>query len=431
LANGRLRREPSSGTTIAQALFDLIDSNRDGKLTRSELGTAPAALLRADGNDDEVVTAQELASYSTAHQLTTASNQDPVILVKPDGPSDELVGRLLDRYGAKTDKPEDKKLTQKDLGIDRVTFALLDTDKDGQLDKQELAHFTQRPPDLELTVRLSAGGQEGQIELNTGQGALAATRAKDGAVAVDLGAVSLRLRPGDDVVRPLGLEGWLQGRGLFDNLDEKRKGYVVEDDTLRPGPGGSRMFQGHFKLIDRDGDGKVTERELLAYLQEMSNLQARATASCVSLVFIEDGRGLFDLLDADHDGRLSVHEMQQAPRLLEQLDKDGKCYLTPGDVPHHCQLLVRRGPAAGAGYSAQGYNGRYVSTEIGAEDAPPPEAKAGPRWFRMMDQNGDGYVSRREFLGSAELFRKIDTDGDGLISVEEAIKADALVRKQQ
>ena len=49
----------------------------------------------------------------------------------------------------------------------------------------------------------------------------------------------------------------------------------------------------------------------------------------------------------------------------------------------------------------------------------------------MMDHNADGFVSRREFLGSAEMFRKIDTNGDGLISLEEAIQADALVRKKQ
>jgi len=46
-----------------------------------------------------------------------------------------------------------------------------------------------------------------------------------------------------------------------------------------------------------------------------------------------------------------------------------------------------------------------------------------------MDRNGDGDVSRREFLGSAEQFKRIDTDGDGLISVEEAERYDAEVRK--
>ena len=37
-----------------------------------------------------------------------------------------------------------------------------------------------------------------------------------------------------------------------------------------------------------------------------------------------------------------------------------------------------------------------------------------------MDRNGDGYVSRREWLGPEELFHKLDADGDGLISPEEA-----------
>jgi hypothetical protein len=41
-----------------------------------------------------------------------------------------------------------------------------------------------------------------------------------------------------------------------------------------------------------------------------------------------------------------------------------------------------------------------------------------------MDRNGDGLVSRREFLGPAELFRKLDRDRDGVISIREAIRAD-------
>jgi Ca2+-binding EF-hand superfamily protein len=37
-----------------------------------------------------------------------------------------------------------------------------------------------------------------------------------------------------------------------------------------------------------------------------------------------------------------------------------------------------------------------------------------------MDRNGDGYVSREEFLGTKEAFDRLDRDGDGLISPEEA-----------
>jgi Ca2+-binding EF-hand superfamily protein len=420
-----LRREPSSGTAVARATFALLDTDKTGKLTREKLAAAPVALLKADGDDDEIVTTRELASYAASHRLAPVPDVDPVILVHPDAPADELVRGLLARYGPKTDKPADRKLTQKELGVDDTTFARLDTDKDGKLDKEELARFARRPPDLELTVRLSAKGQDAQVELNTKEGhsPLAAdVKAKDGAITVDLGSVTVQMRPAAAAVRPRGLERAIRVESVFDLLDEK-KGQLVEADTLDPRAG---IVREHFRLIDRNGKGKVTKNELVAYIQRMSDLQARATAACISLVFIEDGRGLFDFLDANHNGRLITHELLKAPALLARLDKDGKGYLTLSDVPGRCQLLVRRGPTAGPGWSGLA----HTEAGSGEDDRPPPEPKAGPLWFRKMDRNGDGFVSRREFPGSDELFNKIDADRDGLISAMEAIKADALVRKQ-
>ena len=38
----------------------------------------------------------------------------------------------------------------------------------------------------------------------------------------------------------------------------------------------------------------------------------------------------------------------------------------------------------------------------------------------VFSSNGDGFVSRREFLGSRADFDRLDRDGDGLISPAEA-----------
>jgi Ca2+-binding EF-hand superfamily protein len=181
--------------------------------------------------------------------------------------------------------------------------------------------------------------------------------------------------------------------------------------------------------MDRDGDGKVSEKELTAYLDQMRDLAARASAGCVTLVLADQSRGLFELLDTDRDGRLSVYEMRQAPKLLARLDRDGKGHLTRDDVPHNYQLTLRRGAAnAGALGGAAALFNRYLSPSYKSE---PDRPAVGPMWFQKMDRNRDGFVSRREFLFSDELFRKIDTDGDGLISVQEAEKADAHFRKEQ
>ena len=125
------------------------------------------------------------------------------------------------------------------------------------------------------------------------------------------------------------------------------------------------------------------------------------------------------MIDTDGDGRLSVREMRNAVKLLAELDRDNKGFLTRTDIPRCTAAIFRMGPPSGE-RAFRNTVVFYAATGRRMRDQPPPKPARGPEWFRKMDRNGDGDVSRREFLGTDEQFKEIDTNGDGLISVEEA-----------
>jgi hypothetical protein len=161
---------PPSAPDINEALFKALDTNNDGKLSRAELAAAPAVLRKLDIDDDEMITGQELAPGNgnyyggvvafTPDGRVANSNSSVTFWVKQPGSSTkELARQLLSRYGPK--EKGKKKLTRKELGLDAKSFAQLDEDGDGFLDQEELAHFAQRPPDLELPAS-RAGNKRAQ-----------------------------------------------------------------------------------------------------------------------------------------------------------------------------------------------------------------------------------------------------------------------------
>ena len=139
----------------------------------------------------------------------------------------------------------------------------------------------------------------------------------------------------------------------------------------------------------------------------------------MALTITDEGRSLFDVLDADGNGQLSVRELRSAWSRIKPLVR-GEAGLARDDISRRLEVSVGQGQQ----------RFRQVQIARRATNNTKSPAKT-PVWFTKMDRNHDGDLSQREFIGSEEDFRKLDADGDGLISAEEARQFEARTKKEQ
>jgi Ca2+-binding EF-hand superfamily protein len=193
----------------------------------------------------------------------------------------------------------------------------------------------------------------------------------------------------------------------FRIADRDANGYLDSKETAN-----DPLFRDLFATFDRDGDGKIFEKELLAALDEAQAVYEAISTGIVTVELNEAGRGLFGLFDADGDGKLSIRELRGLPKLVVRFDANADGLLAANEVPRRFEASLTQGLGTGRSFAPQPVR---LGGPVGQ-----PRPPIGPLWFQKMDRNRDGDVSRREFLGSAEEFGTLDTDGDGLIGVEEA-----------
>jgi Ca2+-binding EF-hand superfamily protein len=416
------------------ALFGQLDRNKDGMLSSPELAAASTSLRSLDLDDDDLIDFNELEPFTNPMAMATEDDPanrrarytavPPVLELTPDDPSFRPVRLLLKRYdkGGKGARPNDNRLSRSEFGLDDAAFKKADTDADGVLDTEELRRLLAKiQPDVELSVGLSADASgKATIEFTGANGGplppyAKATRLSGGDVELAFDEVHIEFHVDDGEQAAADAKQYYAGQ--FKAADGDNNGYLEKSefkDKDHP-PVMAQLFD----MLDRDGNGKLYPNEV----DEFVDRQSEAARSRMVLAASDQGRAIFAILDLNRDRRLGIRELRESVARVNAWDHDGNKRVGSDEIPHHYQLTIGRARLSGPNMGAVRLRGM-----MGNEPEDP--AATGPSWFRRMDRNRDGDISRREFFGASSTFDRLDADHDGLIDAKEAVKADAVAKSK-
>jgi Ca2+-binding EF-hand superfamily protein len=403
--------------TLTDELFKLLDTDKDGRLSRAELNAIEHLLATLDADEDECLSAPEIAPNVFNGRIpprspaTGPNAQPPMLAYRPGTIPDSILEMILARY----DKDRNLRISKSENPFGDELFRALDKDGNGEVSVTELLAWKDAAPDLDVEMVLGSKAGDSTIRVlprADGKPARLAAGfrpAGEGEAVLTVGTQLIQL----SCYTPPGIYGQAGQPNIPLSFPANSKGYVTEKDVAGPQ---FQAFRVLFDMIDRDGDGKITRAEYDAFFA----LQRDFTRLPLSLVYQAQTPSLFQLLDTNGDGRVSVREAREAWTRLMALEPTGKEFVTRAALQPHGAIRFGRSAESVPASPSQMYT----------QPAPRRNTR-GPVWFRKFDRNGDGELSRSEFPGTAEEFDRIDTNHDGFISMEEAKAADKKLRARK
>ncbi len=388
----------------AVELFDLLDENQDQQVSQAEFAGLANRLHKLDADGDDAFSVIEVEPFRNPFgqrrlNPTAQPEDSPWVMIEAAA---EL---LLKRFDQQS--PKDS-LSPAELGVAAKDFLIGDANHDGELNLDELRQWLPTvPPNYTLTVSLPQR-KPGQPQLTWADAAAPPPPANP----------KQRVRPTKNLEtlmagQPVQLQVSASRASQSDNLtfyklqfrrnDQDKNKYLSQTEFASMSVPGAT-----FELVDADGNGEVHENEL----QDFLNLESLVDQGHVMLTYDSNEVSLFSLLDLDKDNRLTPRECLKASASWQSFDHNHDQKLERQELSGKLRLtveLVKPRLFQDVAMAANNMTGEPVINE----------KSAGPVWFRGMDRNKDGDISRREFLGTDEAFKKRDRDGDGLISVVE------------
>ena len=412
-------RQNVSTSESDTAVFKMLDANKDGVVDATEMQDSVNLLLAKDSDDDECVTLDELAPLPT-------TPVDPVAapMEQPRKPTATVADLLRDtnqtllpqQLLVKYDRDRNRKLSSEELGWPGERLKTCDTDGDGQLNLKELGGLQKSPVDIEMAIDIIR--KEGRPMLRT----LASSGNRtDGDRYPDLATISLPTAVVTFSAREVDpFEASLTiALRTFNELDIDNNGYLDKDETMTR----ERFGRGLFDQIDADGDGKIFGEEM----KEFIRARGEPVATTCQITVFDDGAGFFPALDSNSDRRISMREMRYADKTLSKMERDDKPGLAETEPARRYRIEFVRGVFNPFGNPERRVN-PLMPQPVVETIKPRP---VGPVWFQRWDRNNDGDITWREFLGPRDVFEQLDADRDELIDPKEAEAAVAKTRDIQ
>jgi hypothetical protein len=377
-------------TNQRSPLFALLDLNEDGRISADEMSAATSRLRSRDADDDDVLTMvdfrQPVSADPAKRRGRTAPRPHAFELNKLE--VDSIYYALCERYGA------DGGLHAAIFPLAPGLFAQLDTDRDGEVDQEEIAGLLNARPDLVLRIDFGPQAENRprpacKLQTMSDDFAAAGARGRQefGCLRIewpdselDVSVVDLiddGRAPSAAVRAPPNVPEPEKAAAETQDESTEPDAHRVNDDTRTP-PSEQPQSDKH-----------------RSYKEALVHVRVGA---------VEDP--LFSWLDVNLDGRLTLREMQGAPERLASLGRDAKG-ISASEIPDRTACEIVRGTPEKAATLAM----------PGPRRPRDPQA---PRWFLAMDQNRDGEISPREFLGTPEQFKQLDVNGDGILDATEA-----------